>query len=59
MSTEKFKEAIKAKMREASCDGCMYAKTHEGIGCYMFADRGVCYVKRMAKNSEPKATHHK
>lgn len=40
--------STKALMRGASCSGCDFEDTHEGDGCYMFPDRGVCYVKRIS-----------
>ncbi len=40
-------ESIQNLIRNADCSGCQYADTHEGISCYMFEDRAVCYVKRM------------
>ena len=39
-------EKVKKLIRDANCSGCEWTDTHDGISCYMFEDRGDCYVKR-------------
>ena len=42
-------KAVKQMIRDADCGDCEWADTHHGISCYMFEDRGDCYVKRPRK----------
>jgi len=41
---------LKRLIRSTDCNPCQFEDTHDGDSCYMFADRGDCYVKRPARS---------